>query len=121
MKNIRISHPISPELNHNCDLMHIDSYQMEEVMLPPTKKEQAKKAIRIIIKGRNFRAVAQPLFAFVGKVPVKFLRIAPDERSVEGILLEEPRPGEHVDVILGDQDATRHPTGVDTNQIKRMK
>jgi len=121
MKNIRMTHPIDPELNYNCDLMHIESYHMEEVMLPATKKEEARKAIRIVIQGRNFRSVAQPLFASVGKIPVEYLRIAPDERSIEGLLLKEPESGGYVDVILGDQDAARHPTPVDKNKIVRMK
>jgi hypothetical protein len=121
MKNIRMTHPVDPKLNYNCDLMHIESYHMEEVMLPATKNEKTRKAIRIHITGRNFKSVAQPLFALVGKIPVKYLRIAPDERSVEGILLEEPQPGEYVDMILADEDAARHPTPVDTNKIVRMK
>ena len=121
MVQIRVTYPISPELNHNCDLMHIESYEMEEVILPPTRNEPARKAIRVVIYGRNFKAVAQPLVAFVGKIPLNYLRISPDERSVEGVLLEEPESGSHVDVILGDQDAARHPTPVDLTKITRIK
>lgn len=120
MVKIRITHPIPPELNHDCDRIHIESYHLEEVVLPATKKEKPRKAIRIVIHGRNFRAVAQPLFAFVGKIPVNFLRIAPDERSVEGILLHEPEVGSYVDVILGDEDAARHPIPLAPARIERI-
>jgi len=100
--------------------MHIDSYDMREVVLREEGRDQTTKAIRIVIRGRNFKAVAQPLVAFVGKVPVRFLRIAPDERSIEGILLEEPEAGAPVEVILGDQDAARHPATVDPHKIVRI-
>lgn len=120
MAKVRVTHPIPPELNHNCDLMHIENYQLEEVIVPRTKREPTRKAIRIVIHGRNFRACAQPLIAFVGKIPVSYLRIAPDECSIEGILLNEPKKGSHVDVILGDEDAVRHPTPLDPSRIKRI-
>ncbi|MCK9593114.1 MAG: hypothetical protein M0Q91_14000 [Methanoregula sp.] len=117
---VRVTHPIPPELNHNCDLMHIESYQLEEVMLPATKREPARKAIHIVIQGRNFRAVAQPLFAFVGKIPVRYLQIAPDERSVDGVLLDEPEAGSSVKVILGDEDTAQHPTPFKPVMIRRI-
>lgn len=120
MDKIRVTYPIPKELNHDCDRMHIDSYELEEVVLPAIKKEQPRKAIRIVIHGRNFKAVAQPLFAFVGKIPVSYLRITPDERSIEGVLLKEPEAGSSVDVILSD-DAVRHPTLYDPVRIKRIE
>jgi hypothetical protein len=120
MTPIRVTHPIPAELNHDCDRMHVDSYEMQEVVLPEIGHEKLRKAIRVVIHGRNFKAVAQPLVAFVGKAPLQFLRIAPDERSVEGILLEEPQRGAPVDVILGDQDAARHPAMVDPAKIIRI-
>jgi hypothetical protein len=121
MDKIRITHAIDPRLNHDCDKMHISQYEMEEVMLPPNKKEKARKAIQITIRGRNFKAVAQPLFATVGKTPVHFLRIAPDESSIEGLLLQEPEEESFVDVILGDQDHARHPTLMRRDMIRRIK
>lgn len=121
MSKIRITYALDPKLNFDCDGIHIESYTLEEVMLPATKKEKARKAIHIVIKGRNFKAVAQPLFAFVGKIPVSFLRIAPDEKSVEGILLQEPEDGSAVDVILGDQDHARHPTPFKRSMIKLIQ
>ena len=120
MAQIRVTHAIPPQLNHDCDRLHVDSYEMQEVILPEAGRDKARKAIRVVIHGRNFKAVAQPLVAFVGKIPLRFLRIAPDERSVEGILLEEPQRGAPVEVILGDQDGARHPTAVDLAKIVRI-
>lgn len=120
MATIRVTHPIDPKWNHDCDRMHLESYALEEVMLPGRDRRAARKAIRIVITGRNLKAVAQPLTAFVGKTPVQFLRIAPDERSVEGLLFIEPEAGAHVDVFLGDADAARHPTPLDVRNIKRI-
>jgi hypothetical protein len=118
---IRITHPLDPKLNFDCDGIHIEEYSLQEVMLPPNQKEKrARKAIQIIIKGRNFKSVAQPLMAFVGKTPVHFLRIATDERSIEGILLDEPEEGANIDVILGDQDHARHPVALKKNMIARI-
>jgi hypothetical protein len=120
MPQIRITHPVPAELNHDCDRLHLDAYEMQEVILPELGREKMRKAIRIVIRGRNLKAVGQPLVAFVGKATVQFLRIAPDERSIEGILLEEPQRGAHVEVMLGDQDFARHPTGVDPAKIGRI-
>jgi hypothetical protein len=120
MATIRVTHPIDPKWNHDCDRMHLESYALEEVMLPVSNRRAPPKAIRIVIRGRNLKAVAQPLTAFVGKIPVQFLRIAPDERSVEGLLLTEPPAGSHVEVFLGEEDAARHPTPLDTARIGRI-
>jgi len=121
MTEIRITKKISQEMNHDCDKIHIDTYTLQEVILPAARKRELRKAISIIVKGRNFRAVAQPLFVRVGKTPVRFLRIAPDERSVEGILLEEPEENSYVDVILGDEDHARHPKVFKRAMVKRIK
>jgi hypothetical protein len=120
MPNVRITHSIPADLHHDCDRMHIEGYEMDEVLLRHDERDEMRKAIRVVIRGRNFKAVAQPLVAFVGKAAVQFLRIAPDERSVEGILLEEPKRGAPVEVILGDQDAARHPLAVDPARIVRI-
>lgn len=120
MNEIKVAHHINSEWNYDCDRMHIEDYQLEEVVLPATKREKARKAIRIVIHGRNFKAVAQPLIAFVGEIPVNYLRIATDERSIEGILLKEPEYGSNVEVILGDEDAIRHPTALNPAKIKRI-
>ena len=120
MAQIRITYPIDPKLNHDCDRMHLENYTLEEVMLPADQRQEARKAIRIVIRGRNLRSVAQPLFARVGETPVRFLRIAPDERSVEGVLLEEPARGSYVEVMLGDEDNVRHPVPFEPAQIKRI-
>ncbi len=121
MTKIRITHPIDPKLNHNCDGMHFSSYTLEEVILPATNKEKARKAISVVIKGKNFKAMAQPLLVFVGKIPVRYIKIAPDECSVEGILLQEPEEESFIDVILGDDDHVRHPLPLKKNIIKRIK
>ena len=93
MPKIRISHPIDPKLDHDCDRMHLESYEISEVTLPASTRREEQKAFSIVIHGRNLRVVADPVYATVGKLPVKFLRFAPDERSLEGVLLEEPRRG----------------------------
>ena len=121
MDHVRVTYPIDSKLNHDCDKIHIESYTMEEVMLPSTQREKPHKAIRIVVYGRNFRAVAQPLFVMAGKTQVNFLRIAPDEKSVEGILLETPEDGSYVDVILGDQDHARHPKPFNKEMIRQIK
>lgn len=121
MPEIRETQRINPDLNHDCDRIHLEDYQLEEVILPATKRGPARKAIRISIQGRNLRAVAQPLIASVGKIQVRYMRIAPDECSLEGVLLQEPEAGSFVEVILGDQDAARHPIPVDPAKIKRVK
>jgi len=120
MPEIRVTYAIPAYLNHDCDRMHLDSYEMQEVILPEHGRDKMRKAIRVVIRGRNFKAVAQPLVAFVGKAPLRYLRIAPDERSIEGILLEEPQRRARVEVILGDQDGARHPTVVNPATIVRI-
>ena len=119
MDNIRVSNPDRLRRN-DCDRMHIEDYRLEEVLLPAAVRRKGRKAIHVVIRGRNFRATAQPIMAFVGELPVKFLRISPDERSVEGVLLEEPQAHAAVTVIHGDQDAVRHPTLLDPANIKRI-
>lgn len=121
MADIRTSRVVDPKQPRECDLIQLYDYDMEEVLLPADAKRTARKAIHVRIRGENLRAVAQPLIAFVGKEPLRFLRIAPDERSVDGVLLAEPAQGAHVEVHLGDQDAARHPQPVDLSRIKRMR
>ena len=121
MPNIRVTHPVDPKFHHDCDGIHIAAYELEEVMMPATPRQQAYKAIRIALTGKNFKAVAQPLFVFVGKTPVQFVRISPDERSVEGILQEMPEEGSNVDVVLGDQDHARHPVPFKKEMIRKIR
>ncbi len=117
MAQIRIS---DTTRSSRCEQIQLHDYQMEEVVLPPTAKAAGRRAIRFLIRGENLKAVAQPLLVFIGKEPLRYLRIAPDERSVEGLLLGEPPQGAHVDVHLGDQDAARHPEAVDPKRVKRI-
>jgi hypothetical protein len=121
MSKIRVTYPIDPKHNHDCDGIHISGYEMEEVIMPATPREKAHKAIRIVLTGKNFKAVAQPLYVLVGKTPVQFVRISPDERSVEGILSQLPEEGSPVDVILGDQDHARHPQPFTKDRIRKIK
>jgi hypothetical protein len=121
MTEIRMSYPIDPALNHDCDRLYIQDYQLKEVVLPATRKQGVRRAIAITLRGRNFKAVAQPLFAFVGQTPVSYLQIAPDERSVEGILLNEPESGSYVEVFLGEEDAARHPIPFEPARVERIE
>jgi hypothetical protein len=102
------------------DLVVIDGYEMQEVILPVLRDRHNVKAIRVTLHGSNLRSVAQPLLVFVGNTPLQFLRIAPDERSVTGILLTEPNTGAFVEVHMGDQDAVRYPVPVSPQAIKRL-
>jgi hypothetical protein len=120
MAEIRDLRALDPKARHDCDRIHIQSFQMEEVILPILRKEENVKAIRVQIDGRNLKAVAQPLVVSIGKQTLQFLRIAPDENSVEGILLKEPKSGDSIVVQLGDQDGARHHQTVDVKAIKRI-
>ena len=121
MTQIRDLKALDPNCQHDCDRIQINSYQMEEVILPALRKKKNVKAIRVQIVGRNLKAVAQPLIVFIGKQTLQFLRIASDENSVEGILLDEPKSGDSIVVQLGDQDGARHHRPVDLKTIKRIK
>jgi hypothetical protein len=90
------------------------------VVVPSGPEGRLRKGIEIVIHGRNFRAMGQPLIALVGETPVSFLRIAPDERSVEGLLMEEPAEGSRVAVLLGDLDGAQHATPIDPGMIRRI-
>ncbi len=120
MINVRKIQPLDPKLQHACDRIHIESYKMEEVILPALKKKQNVTAIRMVVHGRNLKSVAQPLIVMVGKQPLRYLKISPDETSVEGILLQDPEPDALVEVYLGDQDAARYHTPVKKGNIKRL-
>jgi hypothetical protein len=138
MPTLRTTDRLDPDLAHDCDRMQIDGYSLREVLAPGQVGVRAAtnggaaaspafegdrgrtRAIEITIRGRNFWAVAQPLTAYVGEVPVSYLRIAPDERSIEGLLLEEPADGARVRVILGDVDAVQHARPYDAAGVDRM-
>lgn len=120
MQDIRVTYPLDPKHNHDCDGIHIAGYDLQEVIMPENRHQKPHKAIRIVITGKNFKAVAQPLFVLVGKTPVQYLRISPDERTVEGILEQMPEEGAHVDVILGDQDHARHPEPFRKDKIRKI-
>ena len=121
MTHIRELKALDPDNQHECDRIDIKSYQMEEVILPVLRKKTNVKAIRVQIDGRNLKAVAQPLVVLIGKQMLQFLRIAADENSVEGILLNEPKSGDSIVVQLGDQDGARYHQAVDVKTIKRIK
>jgi len=116
----RISKPMNAASDQEYGLMQIDSYEMAEVRLP-SNDNTLRTGIRVVLRGRNFKAVAQPLMVFVGKTPLAYVRIAPDERSVEGVLLEKPEPGAVIEARLGDQDAVQHVQPVDDSLIIRLK
>jgi len=118
MADIKLSNPRGSDRDHDCDRIHLDDYEMEEVLLP--SGPSVRKVIRVVVRGRNLRAAAQPLLVFVGGEMLKFTRIAQDERSAEGILLSEPRAGAFIEAHLGDTDGTRHPRAVDPAGIKRL-
>ena len=120
MPNIRITYPIDPRHNHDCDGIHISSYELKEVIMPATPRKKAHKPIHIVLTGKNFKAVAQPLFVLVGRTPVQYVRISPDEKTVEGILPGVPEEGSFVDVILGDQDHARHPEPFTKERIRKI-
>jgi hypothetical protein len=117
---IRISQAVDPKNPPRCDLIELTDYQMEEVLLPASPQRPSRRAIHVTVRGRNLKAVAQPLLVYVGEQLLQYLRIASDERSVDGVLLEEPKQGAFVEVHLGDQDATRHPTPVDPQKVQRL-
>jgi hypothetical protein len=120
MAQVRVSRVFDPKTPSECGLMHLHDYEMEEVLLPASGDRRSRKAIHFVIRGENLKAVAQPLFVLVGNEPLQFVRIAPDERSVEGVLLGDPPAGAHVEVYLGDQDAVRHPRPIDLAELKRL-
>ena len=101
--------------------LHIEGYRVREVVLPKSfERRGGETALEIVIFGRNFVAAAQPLTAYVGKTPVEHLRISPDERQVDGLLLEEPPEGARVRMELGDQDAVQHADPFDPGRIRRI-
>jgi hypothetical protein len=118
-ENILRRFPDDSKRYDECDILRIDEYELREVLFP-VEKEEMRRVIAIVIRGRNLRAMAQPLVAHVGEIPVRHLRIALDERSVEGILLHEPKEGAYVEVILGETEQARHPTPFDPSMIHRI-
>jgi len=121
MPKMRITKKIDPEKDYPYDAIHIEEYTLKEVLLPPTVKRKSRKAIAITIRGRNFKAVAQPLIISVGNVQVQYLKFSPDERTIEGILLKEPKKGAPLDIKLSDIDHARHPKPFDSGSIERIK
>jgi hypothetical protein len=103
-----------------CERLRIDDYRLDEVILPSAGRAGERKAIRVQILGRNFRDRAIPLWAFVGETPVKYMRRAPDGRSLEGVLLEEPPRGSQLRVSYADTESATHPKPFDPADIKRI-
>ena len=120
MIQLRKLQPIDPKMMHQCDGLDICRYEMEEVILPLLHGKTNVKAIRVVVYGRNLIAGAQPLSVKIGEHYLKFLRIAPDERSVEGILLADPKPKSKLRVQLGDQDSVEFYQEIDTKKIRRL-
>ena len=76
--DIRITYAIGSQLNHDCDKIHIDSYEMQEVVLPTDRQGIRPFTLRPQLQSS---AAITPT---CNVEQVQFLRIAPDERSVEG-------------------------------------
>lgn len=101
-------------------MLRIDHYELSEVPFPEGG-DSIPIAIAVEIRGTGLLSVAQPLMVTVGDVPVRFLRIAEDERSARGLLLSEPEDGATVEVQLGEQARFRHPTPVQRSEIRRIR
>lgn len=112
-------HPDEFDRIDECDTLRIDGYELREVLFPVEKGEM-RSVIAVVIRGRNLRAMAQPLVAYVGDIRVRHSRIAPDEQSIEGILLQEPKEGAFVEVRLGEAEQARHPTPFSPSMIRRI-
>ena len=120
MQEVRITSAQDSPHDVRCTGLHIDDYAISETVLPPTARDAGRKVFRVVIRGRNLVAAAQPLLVTVGEAPIRFVRISPDERSVEGILYEEPPEGASVEVRLGGQDHVRHARAVERTLIRRL-
>jgi hypothetical protein len=132
MPAIRTTDRLNRKLGHDCDLVTIDDYSLREVRLPesfaPLDDAAGRRALRlgretaieVVIEGRNFALGAQPISAFVGNAPVHYLQVAPDERSLHGLLLQAPRKGSRVRVQVGDVDVVQHARPYDPASVDRI-
>jgi hypothetical protein len=102
-----------------CDALRVLSYELDEVLLPATRRRDARTAVRIVIRGRNFRDRAVPLWATVGDVPVQQLRLDEATQTLEGVLLAEPRRGSRVRVSYADMEYVEHPEPFDPAKVRR--
>lgn len=105
---------------HRCDDLQIFGYELDEVVLPAARRQEARTVVRIVITGRGLRHRAVPLFASVGGVAVEQLRLDEASQTLEGVLLEEPERGGRVRVSYADMDADEHPDAYDPGQVTRI-
>jgi hypothetical protein len=101
------------------DLELLD-YELDEVVLPATGRDDARTVVRIVIHGRNLRDGAVPLVAQVGDERVELLRLDEATQTLEGILLREPERGSRVRVSYLDMDGAEHPEGYDPERVRRI-
>ena len=115
--------PMLPELpegaSNRCDALQVLAYELDEVVLPPTPTTPSRPAVRILIRGRNLRHRAVPLWASVGDVGVHQLRLDEAAQTLEGVLLADPKPGSRVRISYADMESAEHPEPFDPSRIKR--
>lgn len=112
--------PSREQQPHRCDALEIVSYELDEVVAPPSPRQRARPVVRIVIRGRNLRHRAVPLVAWVGDVPVSELRLDEGAQTLEGILLAKPKRGSRVRIAYLDMDSAEHPTPYSPARVDRI-
>ncbi len=71
----------------------LESYEIEEVLMPWGRDKKVTKIIRIIIHGKNIIAGAYEPVIKIGKNVVKYPEIQPDEQGIVGYIETMPDDG----------------------------
>jgi hypothetical protein len=85
-----------------CARPRVDGWTTSEVVVPTGREQRGRRAYEVVIRGRGFPTGAQPVRAWVGEVPVEFVRVSADGRTIEGIVSRKVGKRSKVRLLLGD-------------------
>jgi hypothetical protein len=97
----------------------LDSYDLEEVVVPLGGRKAMIKATRITIHGQNvFLRALEPMVR-IADVEVLYARIQPDERTIVGYLMTTPPEGARIQLEYRGQEPIHVAEPFTNKKLKR--
>lgn len=107
-------------IEHKKMPLSLESYELEEVLIPWGSKREITKVVRIIIYGKNIIAGAFEPVVKIGDVVVQYPKIREDEQGIVGYLTTVPEEGATITLEYGGEEIGRLKEPFTVNKLKLL-